>query len=180
MHAMRDELTHVFGARPGSAPRVTVLATNTEETLAALKSAEVLAQGIGAHITLLKVELLPRHYPLEKCQPQFDFLETRARALLVQSGIHSGNISVQVWLCRDEKKCLRRALASHSLIVIGTKWRWWPNHGRRLQKWLAHLGHYVIPVDVKAKNSIEMVPKSYGDSFLCHEVKNLGISPAAR
>jgi hypothetical protein len=193
MFAVRDELAHplsnanlelrrgtTLGAHPGSAPCLTVLATTAEGTVSALKAASVLAQSLGAAIVLLKIEILPRHYPLEKSQAQFDFLERSARALVSSSGIRNENISVQVWLCRDEKKCLQRAISSRSLVVMGTKWHWWSKHEWKLQKWLSQHGHYVIPVDVNARTDVEMMTKSHGDSILCHVVKNLQTSQIAR
>jgi hypothetical protein len=186
MLPVRDELTHLsadtdsdlrpemtLDPRSSPGPHLTVLGTTEEGTLAALRASSAIGQNLNARITLLKIETLPRHYPVDRCPAHADSLERSATQLVRESGLRPENVSVQVWLCRDEKKCLRRALDSHSVIMIGTKSRWWPTRERKLQKWLSKLGHYVIPVQVNAQNCTEMLPKSFSDSVLCHVAKNL-------
>ena len=115
-------------------------------------------------------EIVPPQYPLERPLLPIELFEERALRLISESGIREDAVAIQIWLCRDRKKCLQQILKPHSLIVIGGRWRWWWRDEWKLEKWLSRLGHRVIFADVGARNCVEMLPKSYRESVSTHAV----------
>lgn len=124
---------------------IAVLFTTWEETAAALRRAHQLAGGLNARIKVLVMHLVP--YPLELSTPSITpaWTERHLQVLFEQSPT---DISVMLYLCRDEVETLRSALDPHSLVVIGRK-RWhiqlWKG---RLEKELERAGHQVVIVRV--------------------------------
>jgi len=51
---------------------------------------------------------------------------------------------VSIYLCRDPLETLRSVLKPHSLVVVGSRKRWWPTAEERLAKKLRHFGHQVV------------------------------------
>lgn len=131
--------------------RVTVLYTTTEGTLAALRTAGSLAKNLGARIALVVTKVVPFRFPVDNPPVPIGFLERRHLALVSESGIQAEEISIEIYLCRDRKLCLRKVLNPPSLVVIGGRRQWWSNGERKLERLLRALGHHVIFVDSEAR-----------------------------
>jgi hypothetical protein len=70
-----------------------------------------------------------------------EFQEARFRKIAAESPVE---IRVQLYLCRDGWETLKRALAPHSLVVIGAFRTFWPTREKSLARKLRRLGHDVI------------------------------------
>jgi hypothetical protein len=156
------------GLRYGVGALLTVVFTTEAGTTAALKTAGELARELNARILLGIPEIVPPQYPLERPLVPVELLERRALRLLAAAGIQEEKAAVEIWLCRERKKCLQHVLRPHSLVVIGGKWRWWRRDEWKLEKWLSGRGHHVIFAGIKASICAEMVPKAYGDLVITH------------
>ena len=51
---------------------------------------------------------------------------------------------VSIYLCRDLLEILQSVLKPHSLVVVGSRKRWWPTREKRLARKLRALGHQVV------------------------------------
>jgi hypothetical protein len=100
---------------------VTVIATTPKGTTAALNEARRLATDLEAHINLLKLEVVPLRFPLDKPAISID-ITTRQQCLLVlQSTARDEDVTVRVCLCHDRDLSLRQILRRRALVVIGGK-----------------------------------------------------------
>jgi len=54
--------------------------------------------------------------------------------------------NVEIYLCRDRNEAIRDALERESLVIIGTRKRWWPVWERSLAKLLRREGRRVLTV----------------------------------
>ena len=154
---------HIGASEVSSEPRlrVTVVFTTLDGTLAALTTAGILAQDLGARVSLVVTEEVPLFFPLEDPPVAIPFLERRQIALVSAAGIEAEEVRIEIYLCRDRKECLRRALSPHSLVLIGGERDWWFSRERRLEQFLRALGHHVVFVEREAKNHAGPVLRSY-------------------
>ncbi len=127
--------------------RVTVVATTSEGTVAALRAAAELTKHLSSHIALVAPEVVPMRLPLEKPAVSIEFLKRRYLALVSDAGITDELIAIQIWLCRDPEQSLQHVLSPHSVIVIGGSASWWNRRERKLANWLRTQGHHVVFVD---------------------------------
>jgi len=118
--------------------------TDLPGTLAAVQSAEGLAQQLGAHLRLLMPYEVSYRLPLTKPPVSVEFLEGQMRDLAARTGME---VEAQVCLCRDKKSALCNLLPPNSLIVVGGKQRWWPNAAQLLARSMQRDGHQVIFAD---------------------------------
>jgi hypothetical protein len=162
----------LFGPPSASSQDVTVVYTNEEGTLAALKAAGDLTRRLAGRLILVVPVIVPRQHELERPLVPTEFLEQIALRLVSESGIRGEAVRIQIWLCRDRKKCLKQILGLRSLVVMGGRWHWWLKDEWRLEKWLAQQGHQVIFADVKAKSDTEMLPKAHREPLVFRAVKN--------
>jgi hypothetical protein len=51
---------------------------------------------------------------------------------------------VAIYLCRDPLETLQSVLKPHSIVVVGTRKRWWPTREKRLAAKLQRLGFEVV------------------------------------
>jgi len=130
-----------LGASQGSKLPVIVLFTDTSGTLAAIRTAGRLSQGLDARINLVALQVAP--YALELTRPAIavEWLEEQLRALASKAPMDA---HVSVILCRDARWALRQVLTPHSLVVIGARRRWWRTTEQRLAERLRRDGHQVI------------------------------------
>ena len=117
-------------------------ALNTRVLAAALK----LADGCNATVTLLAVHVLPYPAPLE-CQAGIrqrleGELAAVARAI-------PASLRAKLVFARDRDEAYLALLRRESLVVIGTKDRWWRTGEERLARKLAAHGHSVAVIKVK-------------------------------
>jgi hypothetical protein len=129
------------GREAESGLNISVVFTSVEATLAALKQAGSLASRLGAHITLVVAQVVPRPLPLDSPPVLIDWNESRFRVLAKETRVDT---SVRIYLCRDRAETLLSALKPHSLVVIGGRKGWWPTRESRLARQLRQAGHEVI------------------------------------
>jgi len=120
--------------------------TNQALSAQALSAAAELARGFEAVVTLIAVYVLPYPAPLE-CQ---EGIRNRLRAeLAAVARTSSVAVRLKLVFARDRCQALADLLPRHSVVVIGTRDRWWPTPEQRLARKLAAGGHSVALVRVK-------------------------------
>ena len=122
---------------------ISVVFTNFEDTKQALRAAAYLSFGLRADIDLVLPEIVPYPLPLinPPVPPGFTLrqLMDLARQAEVQPSIH-------VYLCRDKVQTLLQVLDRQSVVVLGSKTRWFPTKPIILARALRKRGHQVIMV----------------------------------
>jgi hypothetical protein len=120
---------------------ISVVFTSVDATLAALKEAGSLASSLGGRITLIVPQTVPYPLPLT-CPPVLvDFNERRLRVIASNCRVET---RVSIYLCRDPLEILQSVLKPHSLVVVGSRKRWWPTAEKRLARKLRRFGHQVV------------------------------------
>lgn len=125
----------------GSKLAVIVLYTDASGTLAAMRMAGWLSRDLDALINLVAFQVVPLELELTRPAVAVGWLEERLRALASKV---PGETRVDIILCRDARWALRQVLTPHSLVVIGTRRRWWRTKEHRLAEGLQRDGHQVI------------------------------------
>jgi hypothetical protein len=120
---------------------ISVVFTSVDATLAALKEAANLASSLGGRITLLVPQIVPYPLPLSSPPVMPDFSERRLRVIAGRCRVET---RVSIFLCRDPLETLKSVLKPHSLVLIGSRKRWWPTVEKRLASQLRHAGHEVV------------------------------------
>ncbi|MBZ5607335.1 MAG: universal stress protein [Acidobacteriia bacterium] len=138
-----------------------VIFTDFERTQKALDAAHELARDLEARLVLLAAQVVPYPLPLESPPVSEQFTESIMSRLLREQ---EAEIEARIYLCRDRDQTIRRALGADSLVVIGTRGRWWPGGERKLARLLRRDGHHVILLDAKrarpAAVRLEHIPSS--------------------
>ncbi len=124
-----------------------VIFTDLPKTAAALAAARSMAQGLGAHITLMAAQVVPYPLPLAAPDVPVEFTERLLESLAAE------DTTIEIYLCRDRDETLRRAVPPDSLVIVGArKSRWWtswlPSRERSLAKLLRQDGRRVLVVTV--------------------------------
>ncbi len=120
--------------------------TNPALTARALAAAASLAKGFEAAVTLLAVHVLPFPAPLECEEGIRKRLEGELTAIARSSPVA---IRVKLFFARDREAAYAGLLKRHSLVVIGTKVRWWRTTEERLARRLTSSGHSVALLKVR-------------------------------
>jgi hypothetical protein len=124
---------------------VSVVFTSVDATLAALKEAGRLlgnqASSLGGRITLIVPQIVPYPLPLDSPPVLVDFNERRLRVIASNCRVET---RVSIYLCRDALEILQSVLKPHSLVVVGSRKRWWPTAEKRLAAKLRRFGHQVV------------------------------------
>jgi hypothetical protein len=128
---------------PPPAFAVTVLYTNVRATLAALRRAASLARDLGATIRILNIRTVPYPLPLDK--PPVD-REVVARNISTLADGQPIPTRIEICFGRDVVESLLQSLSPNSIVLVGSKSRWWENKERKLAKQLARHGHQIILV----------------------------------
>ncbi len=120
---------------------ISVIFTSVESTLSALERAGAMATSLGARITLLVPQVVPHPVPLESPPVLLDWNEKRFHVIANQSPVQT---TVRIYLCRDRVETLVSVLRPGSIVVVGSRTRWWPTREERLARKLRKAGHEVI------------------------------------
>ena len=118
-----------------------VLFTGVRKTLDALWSAGRLARDLDVHIEIIVPEIVPYPLPLDEPPVLRSFRNHRYRTIVEQAGIDT---SIHVCLCREPREAVDRLLNPGSIVVLGTRHRWWPTREYRFGRWLRTKGYHVI------------------------------------
>src|SRR5580693_5919434 len=117
--------------------------TNPALSARALAAAVELARDLAAAVTLMAVHVLPYPSPLE-CQEEIrQRLEAELTAVARTS---PAAIRVKLVFARNRADAYIGLLRRQSLVVIGTKDRWWTTREQRLARALMSSGHSVAVV----------------------------------
>ncbi|MCU1235869.1 MAG: hypothetical protein JWP63_3836 [Candidatus Solibacter sp.] len=137
------EPVYIAAPAPETDPKLQlyVVYTDRQATTAALKTAAQLVRGLRARIVLLVAYVVPYPLPLENPDVPAEFT---TGALSQLAGEHGGDVSVQLYLCRDREQTVCNELRAASLVVIGRRTHWWSNRTPPLARILKREGHDVI------------------------------------
>jgi hypothetical protein len=123
---------------------INIIFMDAEGTLAALKLAGDLACNLAARINLLVFQVVPLSFPLTHPPVSIPFTEQRLLELACRGAQGLLETAIHLYLCRDQQQALLRVLKPKSLVVIGSKKRWWPTKESKLARMLRSQGHQVI------------------------------------
>jgi hypothetical protein len=123
-----------------SVPRVTVVYTFAERTLAVCRQTARLVEQLGMTIRILVPLVVPYSLAIERPAVDREFV---ARAIVQACAGTGVDVRVDVCLCRDRLECVRRELESQSIVVL-TRPRRWAWGERRLERTLRQDGHRVV------------------------------------
>jgi hypothetical protein len=137
---------HPTDSGPEAKLNISVVFTSVDATLTALRAAARLASSLSAQITLLVPQVVPFPVPLESPPVLLDWNERRFRVIAAESPVET---TVQIYLCRDRLDALGTVLLPRSIVVIGSRRRWWPTAERRLARHLRRSGHEVIVTEME-------------------------------
>jgi hypothetical protein len=132
--------------RPERPFEVVVPYTSPVLAARALAAAVELARGFEAAVTLMAVYVLPYPSPLECQEGIRKRLEGELTAVARSSPAAT---RVKLVFARDREDAYLGLLRRQSLVVIGTKNRWWRTREERLARVLTSSGHSVAVVKVK-------------------------------
>jgi hypothetical protein len=130
-----------FTEETDSKLNISVVFTSVDATLAALKEAGNLASSLGGRITLIVPQIVPYPLPLTSPPVSVDFNERRLRVIASDCRVET---RVSIYLCRDPLETLKSVLQPHSVVVVGSRKRWWPTAEKRLAAQLRRAGHEVV------------------------------------
>jgi hypothetical protein len=134
------EPARVHLAPPGCQD-VAVVYTETQPTLAALRKAAALADGLHVRMRLLVPQVVPYPLPLDQPPVPEPFPARKLHTLLPDASVET---RIDILLCRDRIEGLLPALAADSIVVMGVPKRFWPGWERRLARRLQKRGHEVL------------------------------------
>ena len=123
---------------------IDVIFTTIPGTLAALRLAGQYARDLRGRISILATEIVPYPLPLERPPVAPEFTTRCYRTLAADQRVET---RVRVYLCRDSRQALLRALKPNSLVMMGGRRRWWPTREQALARILRSHGHQVVFVD---------------------------------
>ena len=134
----------------GAQREVFVLFTSQEQTLTALQRAGDLSRPIGARIVLLVAQIVPYQLPLDEPPVNLKFITERFERIASQYPVTA---EVRVCFCRNQLEMLKSILNSDSLVVLGTRRRWWPTYEAGLARRLRQAGYEVVLVEPELPSS---------------------------
>jgi len=119
---------------------IVVLYTTAKATQFALRSAGKLADGLSARIRLLVPSIVP--YPLALTHPP---ISEKALAQSLRDIAQRAEVpcTIDLRFCRDRCDAIEQAIATRSLVVIGTRPHWWQRSERKLAERLLSDGHQI-------------------------------------
>jgi hypothetical protein len=160
MLGSRNFIRSSDGSHSAGPSRITifVLFTGVRKTLDALWSAGRLARDLNVHIEIIVPEIVPYPLPLDEPPVLRSFRNHRRyRTIVEQAGIDT---SIHVCLCREPREAVDRLLTPGSIVVIGTRHRWWPTREYRFGRWLRTKGYHVVLVGARSG-----APEVRGDTY---------------
>jgi hypothetical protein len=130
---------------------VNVIFTEPQATMAALKTAGLLARDLGASIQVRAAIAVPYTLPLDKPPVSVAFIENLLCRLVRRAHLDTFDPSVHLYECRDQTETYLQVLKPNSLVVICGRKHWWPTAESRMAKALRSKGHRVVFVGFERK-----------------------------
>jgi hypothetical protein len=120
-----DRIRQHAGNEPSanSQIEVFVLYTGVQTTLAALRLACRLADGMNARIQAIHPQVVPYSLPIDEPTVAQSLLARRFKAIVQLAEVE---MSIRVYRCRSAREALSSILPARSLVFIGVEKRWWP------------------------------------------------------
>src|SRR5260370_27572896 len=118
---------------------IAVPSTTPQLTRLAVREAEELAAKLPSRIRVLRLHGVPFPNDLRYPPVALDILREQARQ--VARGVKTSEITLV--LTRDPEAALLKTLRPGSIVVIGTKKRWWPTAQERLSRICERHGYQV-------------------------------------
>ena len=112
-----------------------VVCVGEQEPVAALRQADKLARGLGAHLVLVAPQVVPYGVDLDQPPVNPDFTAARMVRIAAKAGVEA---DVNVVLCRDRIEGLESVLETHAVVIAGEK---------KLARQLNKHGHQVLAAD---------------------------------
>jgi len=134
-------------AGPGPSHELSVLVpyTTTDLTRAAFSAVVAFTRNLGAHVSLLAVQVVPFPLPLDRPAISMSFFEQELDAVARSIEVP---VDAHVIIARDRELALDRGIAPGSLVVLATRKRWWPTAQTKLARLLARTGHSVALLEI--------------------------------
>jgi hypothetical protein len=123
---------------------VNVVFTDSQGSLAALKTAGALAHDLGTSTNLVAPQAVPYALDLDQPQISVDFTEQLLSDLVSQAVQGHLETNVRICLCRNRLETVLQVLKPNSLLVVGGGKRWWPTQEGLLARRLRSKGHQVV------------------------------------
>ena len=124
---------------------VALLFTSPEETVSALERTAALLRGLNARINLVAVQTVPYRLALNNPPVSIPFNEQRLQEIASESPIET---AANLYLCRCPFETLTSVLKPGSVLIIGTRKKWWPSREWRLARKLASTGFRILLLEV--------------------------------
>ena len=133
--------------RPGRSHELSVFVpyTTSDLTRAALSAVVAFTRNLGAHVSLLAVQVVPFPLPLDRPAISMSFFEQELDAVARSIEVP---VDAHVIIARDRELALDRGIAPGSLVVLATRKRWWPTAQTKLARLLARTGHSVALLEI--------------------------------
>lgn len=127
----------------GGKLRINVVFTDRQGTIAALRTAGLLADQLRARVDLLVAQIVPLPFSLTRPPVPIGFTQEQLLKLVNQSAPPL-DVLIDLYLCRDRLSCILEVLRPQSLVIVGARKRWWSDSETRLLARLQRAGHHVI------------------------------------
>ena len=125
---------------------VVVLFTCPKSTLAALRRAATLLNGLEARVSLIEVQAIPYPLPLNMPPVALDFTKRRLLGIASESQLE---IAAYVYLTRFRWETLAQVLKPGSVVFIGCQKTWWPSGEKKLARRLQRSGYSTVVVEAR-------------------------------
>jgi hypothetical protein len=122
-----------------------LLFTSAEATVNALERTASLLAGLNARIDLIAVQTVPYTLALNNPPVSVPFNEQRLQDIASESTIE---MAVHLYICRCPFETLTSVLKPGSVLIVGTRKRWWLTWERRLARKLESAGFRILVLEV--------------------------------
>ncbi len=124
---------------------VALLFTSAEVTVSALEKTAALLRGLDARINLVAIQTVPYRLALNNPPVSISFNEQRLQNIASESPIET---AAYLYICRCPFETLTSVLNPDSVLIVGTRKRWWPTWERRLAGKLESAGFRIVLLEV--------------------------------
>jgi hypothetical protein len=123
---------------------INIILTDPEGTLTAFETARHLAHDLPARISLMAFQHVPLPFPLGRPPVSVAFTQASLVDLAQRGAQGRFETPIRLYLCRDKRQAMVRALKPESIVIIGGRRHWWRSKERELGRMLESNGCQVI------------------------------------